>query len=63
MMYLMLLKLFGNNCTITFFYRFYTKPMLLIEFEAEQSFSLQGKLTMSRDVQVFTFSNKVEAMR
>ena len=37
--------------------------MLLIEFEAEQSFSLQGKLTMSRDVQVFTFSNQVEAMR
>ena len=28
--------------------------MLLIEFEAEQSFSLQGKLTMSRDVQVFS---------
>ena len=26
--------------------------MLLIEFEAEQSFSLQGKLTMSRDVKV-----------
>merc|ERR1719430_3071474 len=25
--------------------------MLLIEFEAEQSFSLQGKLYMSRDVQ------------
>jgi DNA excision repair protein ERCC-4 len=31
--------------------RFYAKPMLLIEFEAEQSFSLQGKLYMSRDVQ------------
>ena len=37
--------------------RFYAKPMLLIEFEAEQSFSLHGKLTMSRDVQVMVELN------
>ena len=31
--------------------RFYSKPMLLIEFDTNKSFSLQGKYYMSRDVQ------------
>ena len=31
--------------------RFYTKPMLLIEFDTNKPFSLQGKYYMSRDVQ------------
>ena len=31
--------------------RFYSKPMLLIEFDSNKPFSLQGKYYMSRDVQ------------
>ena len=31
--------------------RFYTSPMLLIEFDTNKPFSLQGKYYMSRDVQ------------
>ena len=31
--------------------RFYTNPMLLIEFDTNKPFSLQGKYYMSRDVQ------------
>merc|ERR1711972_602697 len=31
--------------------RFYAKPMLLIEFDTNKPFSLQGKYYMSRDVQ------------
>ena len=30
--------------------RFYTKPMLLIEFDANKPFALQGKYYLSRDV-------------
>jgi len=42
--------------------RFYTKPMLLIEFEAEQSFSLQGKLYMSRDVQSSDLMSRLQLL-
>jgi len=31
--------------------RFYSKPMLLIEFDSNKPFSLQGKYYMSRDIQ------------
>ena len=31
--------------------RFYSRPMLLIEFDTNKPFSLQGKYYMSRDVQ------------
>ena len=37
--------------------RFYTKPMLLIEFDTNKPFSLQGKYYMSRDVQSSDLSN------
>jgi len=41
-------RLYNQATSMT---RFYSKPMLLIEFDSNKSFSLQGKMYMSRDVQ------------
>merc|ERR1712142_522016 len=41
-------RLYNQATSMT---RFYTKPMLLIEFDSNKPFSLQGKYYMSRDVQ------------
>jgi len=41
-------RLYNQATSMT---RFYSKPMLLIEFDSNKPFSLQGKYFMSRDVQ------------
>eukprot|EP00092_Neocalanus_flemingeri_P022527 GFUD01024429.1.p1 GENE.GFUD01024429.1~~GFUD01024429.1.p1 ORF type:complete len:846 (-),score=291.30 GFUD01024429.1:125-2662(-) len=41
-------RLYNQATSMT---RFYTKPMLLIEFDSNKPFALQGKYYMSRDVQ------------
>jgi len=41
-------RLYNQATSMT---RFYSKPMLLIEFDSNKPFSLQGKYYMSRDVQ------------
>ena len=40
-------RLYNQATSMT---RFYTKPMLLIEFDANKPFALQGKYYLSRDV-------------
>ena len=42
--------------------RFYTNPMLLIEFDTNKPFSLQGKYYMSRDVQSSDLSKIFETV-
>merc|ERR1719381_28540 len=42
--------------------RFYTKPMLLIEFDANKPFALQGKYYLSRDVASSDLTSRLQLL-